>query len=213
MQTEMLVERLSRDLKPVRRRSVVRDAVILCVVAVLELAAFLGAGLMRPDMHHAMQMPSFWWRMTSMGVIAISGVTVALMSVDPTRSPRAGLRWLAGCVAIIFATGWLIDSMQGGFAELFGRLDWIMGVQCTWKMVALSVPAVIALGVLIRRGAPTDRSGTSLAAALGSAAWGAFVFVFACPSDDPLYIAVWYTVGCGIVTVVGRSILFWLSRW
>ena len=87
MQTEMLVEKLSRDLKPVRRRSVVRDAVILCVVAVLELAAFLGAGLMRPDMHHAMQMPSFWWRMTSMGVIAISGVTVALMSVDPTRSP------------------------------------------------------------------------------------------------------------------------------
>jgi hypothetical protein len=213
MQTEMLVEKLSRDLKPVRRRSVVRDAVILCVVAVLELAAFLGAGLMRPDMHHAMQMPSFWWRMTSLGVIAISGVTVALMSVDPTRSPRAGLRWLAGWGAIVFATGWLIDSMQGGFAELFGRLDWTMGVQCTWKMVALSVPAVITLGVLIRRGAPTDRSGTSLAAGLGSAAWGAFVFVFACPSDDPLYIAVWYTVGCGIVTVVGRSILFWLSRW
>jgi hypothetical protein len=213
MQTEMLVEKLSRDLKPVRRRSVLRDAIILCVVALLELAAFLGAGLMRPDMHHAMQMPSFWWRMTSLGVIAISGVTVALMSVDPTRSPRAGLRWLAGCVAIIFATGWLIDSMQGGFAELFGRLDWTMGVQCTWKMVALSVPAVIALGILIRRGAPTDRSGTSLAAALGSAAWGAFVFVFACPSDDPLYIAVWYAVGCGIVTVVGRSVLFWLSRW
>jgi hypothetical protein len=213
MQTEMLVEKLSRDLKPVRRRSVLRDAIILCVVAVLELAAFLGAGLMRPDMHHAMQMPSFWWRMTSLGVIAISGVTVALMSVDPTRSPRAGLRWLAGCVAIIFATGWLIDSMQGGFAELFGRLDWTMGVQCTWKMVALSVPAVIALGILIRRGAPTDRSGTSLAAALGSAAWGAFVFVFACPSDDPLYVAVWYAVGCGIVTVVGRSVLFWLSRW
>jgi hypothetical protein len=213
MQTEMLVEKLSRDLKPVRRRSVLRDAIILCVVAALELAAFLGAGLMRPDMHHAMQMPSFWWRMTSLGVIAISGVTVALMSVDPTRSPRAGLRWLAGCVAIIFATGWLIDSMQGGFAELFGRLDWTMGVQCTWKMVALSVPAVIALGILIRRGAPTDRSGTSLAAALGSAAWGAFVFVFACPSDDPLYIAVWYAVGCGIVTVVGRSVLFWLSRW
>ena len=213
MRTETLVEKLSHELRPVRRRSAVRDGMILSVAAALELAAFLGAGLMRPDMHHAMQMPSFWWRMTGMGVIAISGVTVALMSVDPTRSPRAGLRWLAGCVAIIFATGWLIDSMQGGVAELSGRLDWTMGVQCTWKMVALSVPAVLALGVLIRRGAPTDRSGTSLAAALGSAAWGAFVFVFACPSDDPLYIAVWYTVGCGIVTVVGRSILFSLSRW
>jgi hypothetical protein len=77
----------------------------------------------------------------------------------------------------------------------------------------LSIPPAIALGGLIRRAAPTDRSGTALAAALSSAAWGAFVFVFACPSDDPLYIAVWYTVGCSIVTVLGRVVLLRLSRW
>ena len=67
------------------------------------------------------------------------------------------------------------------------------------------------LGVLIRRGAPTDRAGTALAAGLSSAAWGAFVF--ACPSDDPLYIAVWYTVGCSLVTILGRAVLIRLSRW
>jgi hypothetical protein len=80
-------------------------------------------------------------------------------------------------------------------------------------MIALSIPPAIALGVLIRRGAPTDRAGTALAAGLSSATWGAFVFVFACPSDDPLYIAVWYTVGCSIVTVLARTILIRLSRW
>jgi hypothetical protein len=213
MRTERLVETLYRDLKPVRHQSVVRDAAILCVVGVVELAAFLSAGLVRPDMHYAMLMPSFWWKMGGMGVIAISAATVALTSLDPTRSPRAGLRWLTACIAVIFATDWFIDSMQDGLSELARRLDWAMGIKCTWKMVVLSVPAVFALGIPIRRGAPTDRSGTALAAALGSAAWGAFVFVFACPSDDPLYIAVWYTVGCGLVTVVGRSILFWLSRW
>ena len=42
---------------------------------------------------------------------------------------------------------------------------------------------------------------------------GAFVFVFACPSDDPLYIAVWSTLGCSIVTILGRTILIRLSRW
>ena len=67
--------------------------------------------------------------------------------------------------------------------------------------------------VLIRRGAPTDRAGTALAAGLSSAAWGAFVFVSACPSDDPLYIAVWYTLGCSIVTILGRTIRIRLSRW
>jgi Negative regulator of sigma F len=48
-------------------------------------------------------------------------------------------------------------------------------------------PAGNCAATLIRRGASTDRAGTALAAGLASAAWGAFVFVFACPSDDPLY--------------------------
>ena len=115
---------------------------------------------------------------------------------------------------MIFATGWLIDAAADGVGELVRRLDWTQGLQCVWKMTALSIPPAIALGGLsIRRGAPTDRAGTALAAGLSSAAWGAFVFVFACPSDDPLYIAVWYTVGCSIVTIVGRAVLLWLSRW
>ena len=52
---------------------------------------------------------------------------------------------------------------------------------------ALSIPPAVARGVLVRGGAPTDRAGTALAAGLSSAAWGAFVFVFACPSDAPLH--------------------------
>lgn len=213
MRTSALVEMLSGDLTSVRPRSLLRDAVTLSLVAAVELVAFFASGLMRPDMHHAMHMPSFWWKMTSMGIVAVVGATVALLSADPTRSPRAGVRWLGVCIAAIFATGWLVDSMHDGFAQLLRRLDWEMGIQCTWKMVALSIPLVVALGVLLQRGAPTDRFGTSLAAALGSAAWGAFVFVFACPSDDALYIAVWYSIGCGIVTVIGRSILARLVRW
>ena len=78
---------------------------------------------------------------------------------------------------------------------------------------ALSIPPAVALGVLVRGSAPTDRAGTALAAGLSSAAWGALVFVFACPSDDPLYIVVWYTVGCSIVTIVGRAVLLRLPRW
>ena len=51
---------------------------------------------------------------------------------------------------------------------------------------ALSIPPAVAFGVLVRGGAPTDRAGTALEAGLSSAAWSAFVSVFACPSDDPL---------------------------
>jgi hypothetical protein len=213
MRTDSLVGRLSRDLRPVRRRSIAREALLLLLLGVLEVAAFLGMGFMRPDMPVAMDAPSFWWKLTSMGLIAVLGAGVAILSADPVRSPRRGLRWILVCIVAIFASGWLIDASGNGLADLVRRLDWSQGLQCVWKMVALSIPPAVALGVLVRRGAPTDRGGTALAAGLSSAAWGAFVFVFSCPSDDPLYIAVWYTVGCSIVTIVGRAVLLRLSRW
>jgi hypothetical protein len=213
MRTDSLVDRLSQNLRPVRRRSVRREALLLLLLGVVEVAAFLGMGFMRPDMPVAMEAPSFWWKLTSMGLIAVLGASVAILSADPVRSPRRGLRWILVCVVVIFASGWLIDAAGNGLADLVRRLAWTQGLQCVWKMVVLSIPAAVVLGGLVRRGAPTDRSGTALAAGLSSAAWGAFVFVFACPSDDPLYIAVWYTVGCSIVTLLGRAILMRLSRW
>jgi hypothetical protein len=42
-------------------------------------------------------------------------------------------------------------------------------VQCVWKMVALSISPATALGVLIRRGAPTDCPGTARATGLSAA--------------------------------------------
>jgi hypothetical protein len=213
MLTESLLNRLSQDLRPVRRRSIARETLLLLLLGVVEVAIFLGMGFVRRDMPVAMEARSFWWKLTSMGLIAILGAGVAILSVDPVRSPRRGLRLISICIVAILACGWLIDASQNGVADLVRRLDWSQGIQCVWKMITLSVPPAIALGVLIRDGAPTDRAGTALAASLSSATWGAFVFVFACPSDDPLYIAVWYTVGCCIVTLVGRAFLIRLSRW
>jgi hypothetical protein len=213
MRTEFLVERLSQNLRPVRPRSLVRDAMLLLALGAIEIAVYLGLGFMRPDMQTAMDAPSFWWKLTSLGLIAALGAGVALLSVDPSRSPRPGLRFMLVCIAAIFVSGWAIDASGDGFAHLLSRLDWRQGLQCVWQMVALSVPPALALGLLGRRGAPTDRTGTALAAGLSAAAWGAFVFVFACPSDDPLYIAVWYTVGCAIVTIMARTVMLRLWRW
>jgi hypothetical protein len=213
MRTDSLVDRLSQDLRPVRRRSIAREALLLLLLGVIEVATFLGMGFMRPDMPTAVEARSFWWKLTSTGLIAVLGAGVAILSSDPVRSPRRGLRWILVCIVAILASGWLIDASGNGIADLVRRLDWSGGLQCVWKMVALSIPPAIALGVIVRRGAPTDRAGTALAAGLSSAACGAFVFVFACPSDDPLYIAVWYTVGCSTVTIVGRAVLVRLSRW
>jgi hypothetical protein len=213
MLNDRLVDRLASELKPVRRRTAVGDAILFTMLCVIELGLFLGLGMMRPDMPMAMELPSFWWKLGSLGLIALVGASVAIMSFNPVESPRRGLRWLVVIVAFCLAIGWTIDASRDGWSALVARLNWHEGLHCVFAMVLLSVPAAMALALLMRRGAPTDMGGTSLAAGVAAAAWGAFVFVFACPYDDPFYIAVWYAVGCGLVTVFARLVLPRLARW
>ena len=100
-----------------------------------------------------------------------------------------------------------------GWPALVDRLSWHDAWRCVTEMVLLSLPALALLGLLMRRGAPTDLSGTAWAVGIASGGWGAFVFVFACPNDDPLFIALWYSVGCGLVTLLARLVLPPLTRW
>ncbi len=213
MPTDQLIDRLANELKPVRRRTGWSDALVLLVLCAIELGLFLVTGMMRSDMPMAMHLPSFWWKLASLGLIGLVSGTVAIVSLDPVRSPRRGLRWIAALIAACLASGWLLDASRDGFSTLISRLDWVNGLQCVYEMAVLSVPAVIGLGLLMRRGAPTDHAGTALAAGLAGAAWGAFVFVFACPFDDPLYVAVWYSLGCGAVTLFARLTLPRLTHW
>ena len=213
MRTDQFIDRLVDRLKPVRRRTAWGDVLLLIPLAAIELGLFLALGMMRPDMPMAMEQPSFWWKLTSLGLIAVVSGAVAILSLDPLRSPRRGLRWIVALVAFCLASGWILDASRDGLDALINRLDWRNGVQCLYKMVALSAPAVVGLGWLMRRGAPTDGAGTAWAAGLAAAGWGAFVFVFACPFDDPLYVAVWYSLGCGAVTLLARLTLPRLSRW
>jgi hypothetical protein len=90
MRTDLLVDRLSQNLRPVRPRSIKREALLLLVLGAIEFAAFVGMGFMRPDMPMAVATPSLWWKFVSTGLIAVLGAGVALMSADPVRSPRRG---------------------------------------------------------------------------------------------------------------------------
>lgn len=213
MTHDFLISRLTEDLKPVRSRRLGLDLAVAAVICALELGLFLALGAARPDMPAMMQQPSFWWRLASLGLIASISGTVAILSFNPVYAPRRAIRWLLLIVVICLAFGSLINAGPDSQMGILQRLNWHAGVQCATKMILLSIPPMVGLGVLMRRGAPTDTRRTALLAGLAAASWGAFVFVFACPFNDPLYIAVWYSVGCGIVTGLCRMILPWLSRW
>ena len=213
MSLDLLIDRLSGDLKPVRPRRVWRDTATIAAVCVAEIIVFFALGAALPNMPMRMHQPTFWWRLVSLGLIAaISGIP-AILSFSPIYSPRRALRWIFVVIAVCLAAGLCIGAGPDDLESLARRIDWTNGIQCASKMIALSVPPVIGLGALMRRGAPTDGRRTALLVGIAGAAWGAFVFVFACPFNDPLYIGVWYTVGCGTVVLVSRAILPQVARW
>ncbi len=213
MNYDSLIDRLTGDLKPVRRRRSGLDMLIMAAIAVIELALLFAVGTAHLSMHRMMTEPTLWWRLASLGVISVVSGVLAIRSFDPTCSSKGGLRWLALIVAICLAFGLLMGGAPGGLSSIVRRLDWTSGVQCASKIILLSLPPLLGLAVLVRRGAPTDLRRTPLLIGLAAAAWGAFAFAFACPFDDPLYIAVWYSVGCGVVMALARVILPRFARW
>ena len=213
MRSELLIDRLVGDLKPVRRRRMTTDVVIVATLSAIELALFLMIGAERSDLPVAVTLPSFWWKLGSLGAIAAVSGAVAILSFDPTEKPRRGLRLLVAMTVLCAVPALLIDAVPDGFAGLASRLSWRDGIDCVCHIAALSAPPVIGLGWLMRRGAPTDAGGTALAVGATAAAWGGFVFVFACPQDDPVYVVVWYAVGCGLVIAAARWMLPRLTRW
>jgi len=208
-----MIDRLVSDLAPVRPISLRRYAATLAALGVVEVALFVVLGQARPDLDRAMLLPSFWWKLGGMAFLAAIAVVATLRSFRPTESPRRGLHLFAIVGALVLLAGWGVDVQQTGRETLAARLMWRDGIECVFAMVVLSLPPAIALGMMMRRGAAVDRGASAWAAGLASAAWGAVVFVLNCPHDDPLYVAVWYGVGCALIAFATRRILPMVARW
>lgn len=207
MSNDALILDLAADLRPVRRRSASRDAVLLIGLAAMELAFVLGMGAMRPDMGQAIQSAYMMWKMGSLAVLAAIACAIAIRSFSPPAMPRRGLRIVAGLAALAMAGGALVVSAADSGRPLLERLSPGHGMICAVAIVTLALPLMAMLAILMRRAAPVHPGESAVASGLAAATCGALIFAFCCPANDPLYIIVWYSVGCGIVTLTARWLL------
>lgn len=212
-----LIDGLVADLSPVRPRRWQPEAALLAGLALIEILLFVALIGVRPDMPQAMGAMPFWWKSGSLVVLALLSSSAVLVSLDPatTTARRLSSLWRALAVAIpvLLATGWLIDAGAPGRAALLARLDWREGLDCLKNVGLLSLPPVVALGLMMQRGASTQPGRTAMAAGLAAAGLGAFVFAFHCDHDDPLYIAIWYGGAVAMVSGLSRLLLPRLTRW
>ncbi|OJU22433.1 MAG: hypothetical protein BGN95_09580 [Sphingomonas sp. 66-10] len=204
MSSESLIADLSSELAPVQRRSMLREGGLILALGVVELALFLGLGLMRPDMSHMAGSPFLMWRVGSLGLLAVVACVLAIRSFSPTVQPRRGLM-LACALAILAILGSVFVAPEGvSERPLLDRINPASGMICAASIFVLSLPIMALLGVLMRRAAPTQPRLSALGSGIAAGACGAFVFAFCCPFNDPLYVVVWYTSGCAAVAAFAR---------
>ena len=204
MSSDSLIMDLSAQLAPVRRRRMLREAGLVLALGATELALFVGLGMMRPDMSHMAHSPYLLWRVGSLTVLAGIACAVAIRSYTPTTHPRKGLMLACALAVIGIMGGMLVEPAGVSGHTLIERLDPARGFVCAASIFVLSLPVVVMLGVLMRSAAPTHPELSAIASGIAAGAVGALVFAFCCPFNDPLYVVVWYSVGCTAVAGVAR---------
>jgi hypothetical protein len=204
MSNDALIMDLSAQLTPVRRRRMLREASLVAALGATELALFVGLGMMRPDMRHMGHSPYLLWRVGSLAVLAGIACTVAIRSYTPTTHPRKGLMLACALAVIAILGGMVVEPAGVSGHTLLERLNPVRGIVCAGSIFVLSLPVVVMLGVLMRSAAPTHPELSAIASGAAAGTVGALVFAFCCPFNDPLYVVVWYSVGCAAVAGVAR---------
>jgi hypothetical protein len=204
MSNESLIADLSSDLAPVQRRSMLREGGLVFALGAVELGLFLVLGVMRPDMHHMGSSPFLMWRVGSLGLLAVVACVLAIQSYSPTAQPRRGLMFASALAVAAILGGVFVTPDGASERALLDRINPASGIVCATSIFVLSLPIVALLGALMRRAAPTQPRRSALASGIAAGACGAFVFAFCCPFNDPLYVVVWYTIGCAAVAAAAR---------
>jgi hypothetical protein len=212
MNTDLLIDRLARDFKPVRplRRPWMRTALWL-----LGTSLYLGALTLSMTSKDDVAANVTHWRFIVQQLaaiaIGISAAVAALISVAPGYSRRVFL------LPALMVTAWL-GTLIVGFPQEWHQAGLVgPAVQREWVCVLTivlggAVPAV-GLAVMLRRGAPlTPRLATALAV-LASAGLANVVACVSHPHPSSIAVLVWH--GSTIVVLfcfggsVGRSVLTW----
>ena len=164
-------------------------------------------GAVRPDMGRVILSPFMAWKIGSLAVLAVASCVVAMRSFTPGTSSRRGLALLSILAALTLIGGAFVGNAADSSRPLVERLAPAHGILCVTSIVVLALPVVALFAALMRRGAPARPVRSAWVAGVAASTCGALIFTACCPVNDPLYIAVWYSVAIALVTVAARWLL------
>jgi hypothetical protein len=213
MRTDDLIARLSGELEPVDGAHVARilGAGLLAGMAgsAVLMAATIG---IRHDIVDAMGGGAFWLKFVYTLVIALLGLRLVERVGRPGTDARLPLLLLGIPVLVMMAL--MAAQMMPADGAL--RHTLIMGHSanvCSVLIAGLAVPLFAGLFWSLRRLAPTRLTEAGAAAGLLAGSMAATIYAFHCTESTATFIAIWYTAGIGLTTLIGAGLGRWALRW
>ncbi len=213
MKTDALIDSLAERAAPVSAAHGVRILALGAGGGALVSAAVMMLWLgMRPDTAEAMATGAYWMKFFYTLLFACFGFwTIERLARPGTSSRRPMILEALPFAAIALLA--LVRLMQIP-AQM--RMPMAMGHSshvCPWRIVILALPIFAGTFWSLRKLAPTRPMISGLAAGLGAGALGAFIYAFHCDESAAAFVALWYTLGIGLVGVAGALLGRFLLRW
>ncbi|QQR39828.1 DUF1109 domain-containing protein [Devosia rhizoryzae] len=211
--TDQLISRLADDLIPVPPRSMERRLLLavatgFALTAVLTVLVF-GLLLDRP-FGAAWGSMMFWVK----GGYALAFGLLGLAAAPALARPDGRIRWpLVGAAALLLVaicTGSMLWSQAGyNMPMLMGATALI----CPWLITLAALPMLGTLLSALRSTAPHSPTMAGVAAGLCAGGLGAATYAVYCAETGMMFMAVWYSLGIGIVAALGALLGRFLLRW
>jgi hypothetical protein len=213
MRTDELIAHLAGGLQPVRRAEVVRTLSLGLGLGALGSLLLMAATIgIRADIFAAMEGQAFWLKFLYTLAVALIGLRLVERMSRPGTDARAPALLIAVPVLVLMAmmAGQMMDADAGTrHALLMGHSADV----CSVLIAGLALPLFAGLFWALRRLAPTRlvRAGAAAGLLAGSAA--ATIYAFHCTESTATFIAIWYTAGIALTTIMGALLGRWALRW
>jgi hypothetical protein len=206
-ETNDLIDKLSRDLKPVRRIApFTRRALYFSLAAIALLALSITvAGGPRADAAQLMSQPGFIAEAVLMLAAGAMAALAAFYLDVPDTKVRRPAFLLVGAATLIWgviAFGCCLGMMHDGMdSAMHAAHD--SSHACLKDLLVLAVAPFAAAAFMIWRGAPVWLGWAGYAMALAVASFAALSLRLLCPSDDNAHLLLWHFLPVFLVAILG----------
>jgi len=166
----------------------------------------------RPDIVSALGTWRFDMKLADNLVLVIVTTWVALCLSRPTTTRPSEVRPLI-VPALLLLGAVIYELVTIPSSVWLARAMGMNGLMCVANLIFLSIVPFGIILYALRQGAPMSPAVTGAAGGLLAGAVGATVYAMHCMDDSPLFVAIWYTLAIGLMTLAGLLIGRYVLRW